>query len=271
MPTVRLSPDLEVLYQIEGSGPPLLLIMGTAAGHETWAAQVEEYRHHFTVVTYDARGTGRSTHTAVPTAYTMRSLAEDAAGLLRHLDLGPVHVSGLSLGSATAQELTINHPELVRTLQLHGTWGRSDEWFRRMIDSMEVPVLADDLAMYIRLALLWVASPDFVNDPLASEAFERGFLLDNPHPASREGILGHFHADKHHDALDRLDSIEVPTLVTSGELDWQVPTRYGIEVQSRIEGADLHIFTGPRSSHIAFHEMSSEWNRVTLDWLLAHS
>lgn len=271
MPSTTLSTGMEMYYEVDGTGPPLLLIMGTASSHETWAAQVAAYRDDYTVVTYDARGTGQSTQTADPTAYTMRSLADDAAALLRDLDCGPAHVSGLSLGSATAQELTINHPALVRTLQLHCTWGFSDEWFCRMIDSMEVPVTAGNMAMYIRLAMLWVASPQYVNERTAEcEAFERAFILENPHPPSQQGILGHFHADKHHDTLDRLGSISVPTLVTSGEVDWQVPTRYGREVHRRIPGAQLRVFTGPQSSHIAFVEMPEEWNRFTLDWLDAY-
>ena len=83
-------------------------------------------------------------------------------------------------------------------------------------------------------------------------------------------MLGHFHADKTHDTLDRLHQISVPTLITSGEVDWQVPTRYGLEVQARIPGATMHVFTGPSSSHIAFVEMVDEWNAFTLGWLKRH-
>lgn len=268
MPITSLDTEMDMYYELEGSGPPLLLIMGTAASHDTWAAQVTAYRDRYTVITYDARGTGQSTHTTDPTAYTMRSLAEDAAALVRFLDCGPVHLSGLSLGSATAQEFTLNHPELVRSLQLHCTWGYSDTWFCRMIDTMEVPVRQGDMEMYIKLAMMWVASPTFVNDmPDELAAWERGFIAENPHPPSQHGILGHFHADKTHDTLDRLGSISVPTLITSGEVDWQVPTRYGIEVHRRIPGSELHVFNGAHSSHIAFSEMTEEWNRFTLDWL----
>ncbi|MFM8970627.1 MAG: alpha/beta fold hydrolase [Actinomycetota bacterium] len=268
MSIVTLPTGMEMYYKVEGSGPLLLMIMGTASGHETWDGQVAAYCNDFTVITYDARGTGQSTHTKDPKAYTMASLADDAAALVRHLDIGPVHVSGLSLGSATAQELALRHPDLVKTLQLHCTWGKSDEWFCRMIDTMEVPVAAGDMKMYIRLAMMWVSSPHFVNErPADVEAFERGFLLDNPFPASKEGILGHFHADKTHYTLDRLGQITVPTLVTSGEVDWQVPARYGRDVHSRIKNAEFHMFKGPQSSHIAFHEMIDEWNAFTLSWL----
>jgi pimeloyl-ACP methyl ester carboxylesterase len=271
MPSVSLPTGVDLYYEEDGSGEPLLLIMGTAADHRPWAAQVEAFRDHYRVITYDARGTGRSTHPADPESYSMRALADDAAALLEHLRVDAAHVSGLSLGSATAQELAVAHPERVRTLQLHCTWGRADEWFRRMIDSMEFMVRHDDPAAYIRCALLWVASPHFLNERTDEvEAFERDFILDNPHPPSKEGMLGHFHADKTHDTLDRLGTIAVPTLITSGEMDWQVPTRYGLEVQRRIPGSTLHVFRGPSSSHIAFHEMADAWNEFTLAWLRRH-
>ncbi len=268
MPLASLATGIDMYYQVEGSGDPLLLIMGTGADHSTWAGQVAAYRDDFTVITYDARGTGRTTRPADPTTYSMRVLGDDAAALLDHLGVESAHVSGLSLGSATAQELTINHPQKVLSLQLHCTWGYSDEWFIRMIDTNELPVLHDDYAAYIRTALLWVASPHFINErPDDVAAFERGFIFENPHPPSKEGMLGHFHADKTHDTLDRLHQIRVSTLITSGEADWQVPTRYGREVQERITGSTLHVFAGPASSHIAFYEMADEWNSFTLGWL----
>ncbi len=268
MTFAQLPTGIDVYYEVEGSGDPLLLIMGTSADHTTWAAQVEAYRDHYTVITYDNRGTGQSTHPEDVSDYSMRILADDAAALLDWIGVERAHVSGLSLGSATAQELAVNHPAKVATLQLHCTWGRSDEWFIRMIETLETPILHDDPAGYIRTGLLWVASPTFINDqPDDVEAFERGVIIDNPHPPSRAGILGHIHADKTHDALDRLGSIEVPTLITSGEMDWQVPTRYGLEVQQAIPGSTMHVFRGPHSSHIAFHEMVDEWNAFTLGWL----
>ena len=268
MPVATLPTGIEMYYEVEGEGEPLLLIMGTAADHTTWASQVEAYRDHYSVITYDARGTGQSTHPESVDQYSMRILAGDAAALLEHLGVERAHVSGLSLGSATAQELALTHSELMASLQLHCTWGRSDEWFIRMIDSMDFIVANDDPAMYIRIALLWVASPQFINErPDDVAAFETGFILENPHPPSKHGMRGHFHADRTHDALDRLGAIEVPTLVTSGEVDWQVPTRYGRAVHERIPGSSLHVFTGPASSHIAFHEMADEWNAYTLAWL----
>lgn len=114
MPKLQLSTGIEMYYEVQGSGPPLLLIMGTAADHATWDKQVAAYRDEYTVITYDARGTGQSTQPEDVESYSMKVLADDAAALLEVLGLQGVHVSGLSLGSATAQELAINYPQIGR-------------------------------------------------------------------------------------------------------------------------------------------------------------
>jgi pimeloyl-ACP methyl ester carboxylesterase len=115
---------------------------------------------------------------------------------------------------------------------------------------------------------MWVMSPARLNDKPAEVAeLERAYLEENPHPPSKQGLIGHLHADLTHDTLGRLEQIRAPTLITSGEVDWQVPTRYGRDVHMRIPGSALHVFTGPYSSHMAFVEMADEFNRVTLDFL----
>ena len=84
------------------------------------------------------------------------------------------------------------------------------------------------------------------------------------------GLLGHLHADRTHDALARLGSISAPTLITAGEMDCQIPTRYGSEVQWWMPGSRMHVFEGPFSSHCAFIEMADEFNEISLGFLAEH-
>lgn len=268
MPTATLSTGITVYYEVEGSGDPVLLIMGTGADHSMWAPQVAAYRDRYTVITYDNRGTGQSDCPADPTTYTMRALADDAAALLDAIGVPQAHVSGLSLGSTVAQEVAINHPERVRSLQLHCTWGRTDEWLRRVFTGMAYPVHRGDLEHFVYTAFMWVMSPAYLNDrPDEAAALEKAYLLENPHPPKPEGLLGHLHADTCHDAIDRVAQIRARTLITSGEMDWQVPTRYGRAVHERMPGSAFHVFTGPYSSHMAFAEMADEFNDLTLGFM----
>jgi len=268
VPHVDLPTGVSLYYEIAGSGPPLLLIIGTGGDHSFWASQLPAYTDGYQVISYDARGTGQSDSPADAASYTMATMAGDAAALLDAIGIARAHVSGISLGSTVAQELAIAHPDRVASLQLHCTWGRSDEWFQRMIDSVAYPLEQGDIETFVKADFLWVASPTFLEEsPEEVAAIERAYIAENPHPPTLEGLHGHLHADRSHDALDRLHQIAVPTLITSGELDWMVPTRYGREVMDRIEGSRLHVFSGSHSSHMAFIEMVDEFNALTRSFL----
>jgi pimeloyl-ACP methyl ester carboxylesterase len=268
MPLAKLPNGITIRWESAGEGEPVLLLMGTGADHSLWASQVPAYSERHRVLTIDSRGTGKSTRPKDPTTCTPYAMAEDAKLLLDHLGIGKVHLGGLSLGSAIAQEFALAWPDRLLSLALHGTWGRSDEWFKRMIDTLEYPAARGDVEAYLRFGLMWVLSPRFLEErPEDVAAIERTYLLENPDPPSGEGICNHTHADKVHDALCRLHLITARTLVTAGEMDWIVPPRYGEEVAVRIPGARYHLFRGDFASHVANIEMAEEWNRVTLDFM----
>ena len=268
MPRVALPTEVSLYYEERGAGEPVLLIMGTGADHSLWDATAEVLAERYRVITFDNRGTGSSDHPPDPETYTMRVLADDAAALLDAIGIERAHVAGLSLGSTVAQELAINHPQKVLSLQLHCTWGSTDAWLDRLFRSMAFPVEHDDMAAFLVSANMWVLSPAYLNDfPEQVAEMEAAYLAN---PPSKVGLLGHLHADRTHDALARLGTISAPTLITSGEMDWQVPTRYGNEVQWWMPGSRMHVFEGPFSSHCAFIEMADEWNEISLAFLAEH-
>jgi pimeloyl-ACP methyl ester carboxylesterase len=269
MPLAALRTGVSLYHESHGDGAPLVLIMGTSADHTYWAFQTPAYARHFRTIVFDSRGTGQSTKPEDPTSCTMRVLAEDLKALLEHLGIDRAHVSGLSLGSTVAQELALAYPETVATLQLHGTWGRPDPAFVYAIEGMKYPLLLGDYPGFLRTAFAWILTADFLNHDPAREGLMQA-ALGNPHPPSIAGILGHIHADIHHDAWDRLGSIRCPTLVTAGERDIQVPPRLGEAVAGRIAAAEYHLFTGRGSSHLACVERAEEFNTLTIEWLKKH-
>ncbi len=120
MPTIAAGP-VELYYEVRGSGPPVLFVMGATgdAGHFTKVAEV--LADEFTVVTYDRRGNSRSPRPPGWNATSMEEQAGDAAALLHALELSPAAVFGTSSGGLIALCLVIRHPEVVRAAILHET------------------------------------------------------------------------------------------------------------------------------------------------------
>jgi len=270
MPTTpRLSSGVALYYEEHGSGEPLLLIMGAAADSSLWSAQIADYAASYRVIAFDNRGAGRSDQPAMESAYSTRLMAADAAGLLDALQVPRAHVAGLGLGSAVAQQLVLERPDLVATLELHGTWGRSEAAFQYAVESLRYPLVLGDREGFLKTISAWVLSPGFVNDAAQRDAlFAR--ILGSPHRASLQGMLGQLHAYLTHDAGQRLEEIRCPTLVTAGEIDLLVPQRLGHEVYASIPGARWHLFTGAHASHLSCLEITEEFNRVTLEFLEKH-
>ena len=113
MPMTTLG-DLRVFHETHGSGSPVLLIHGLGSSTEDWEPQVAALRDHFTVVTYDVRGHGRTDRPVGP--YSVVQFAADAARLIEHLGRGAMHVMGLSMGGMIAFQLAADRPDLVRSL-----------------------------------------------------------------------------------------------------------------------------------------------------------
>ena len=98
--------------EVRGEGPAVLLIPGGAEDAEGWRAVAERMPGR-TVVTYDRRGTLRSGREHWPGLGSSQH-ADDAAALIRELDLVDVVVFGGSSAGVIAVQLAIRHPALLR-------------------------------------------------------------------------------------------------------------------------------------------------------------
>jgi pimeloyl-ACP methyl ester carboxylesterase len=101
-----------IYAEIRGDGSPVLLIPGGAEDAEGWRAVAERLAGH-TVVTYDRRGTLRSGREDWPGRGSAQH-ADDAAGLLQEIGVGPAVVFGGSSAGIVATQLALRYPTLVR-------------------------------------------------------------------------------------------------------------------------------------------------------------
>ena len=100
----------ELYYEVRGTGPPVLLIMGSTGDGGHFDAFADLLADEFTVVSYDRRGNGRSPVPAGWQTTSPQEQADDAAALLEALGAGPVAVFGTSSGGVFALCLLVRHP-----------------------------------------------------------------------------------------------------------------------------------------------------------------
>jgi pimeloyl-ACP methyl ester carboxylesterase len=108
-----------------GEGPPVLMAHGLFDNGRRWVPLAADLREEYEVVTFDARGHGRSE--APETGYSLEDRVADLRGVAEKLSLTHPIVLGHSMGAATAAWTAVTHPDTVRGLVLVDPPGLHDE------------------------------------------------------------------------------------------------------------------------------------------------
>ncbi|MGW2637556.1 alpha/beta fold hydrolase [Streptomyces sp. NPDC001348] len=112
-------PGAVLHYQVQGSGPVLLLSQSGEGDADRTVDLVPHLADAFTVVTYDRRGLSRSTLDDPARPVTMGDHADDAARLLAELTDAPALMAGFSMGGAIGLQVVARHPGVLGTLIAH--------------------------------------------------------------------------------------------------------------------------------------------------------
>ena len=253
---------LDIYYEQVGEGPDVLLIGGLGDTVESWAFQLEGLADRYRLTAFDNRGAGRTAMPAAPV--TVEAMADDAAGVLRALEIESAHIAGFSGGSIICQELALRHPELVRSVVLQSTWPAVDGYFltlsrflRRLFET------ASDERALLEDFFLWVYTPRAHNDGTVDQIIDE--VLAFPHKQATEDVLAHLGAFVRHDTTERLPQIQAPTLVLAGGDDIMSRPDLGRTVAELVPRAQFEVMEG--EAHQPFQEVPEEWNtRVDGFW-----
>jgi pimeloyl-ACP methyl ester carboxylesterase len=116
--------DLRMYYEVHGEGRPLLLLHGAYMSIDLMNPLLGELAEGRRVIAAEMQGHGRTAD--IERRVTYEAMADDCAGLLRHLDIEQADVFGYSMGGGTAIQLAIRHPALVRRLVVAAAGYASD-------------------------------------------------------------------------------------------------------------------------------------------------
>ena len=129
--------DLAIVYDVQGTGPPVLMINGIGAARNGWGLQVPVFEQGFEVITFDNRDVGETGPGTNSASYSMQQFADDAAGLLDAVGIEAVHIVGASMGGAIAQEFAIAYPDRTRSVTIVCSWPKTDPWMDELMSQWD--------------------------------------------------------------------------------------------------------------------------------------
>ena len=269
-PAIVKANGIDLVYDIFGfnTSPPILLIMGLGAQMISWDDEFckQLATRGFWVIRFDNRDVGLSTRFEeagtldipeliqaralgkfIRTPYTLKDMADDAAGLLDALAIESAHIVGLSMGGMIAQMVAIYHPNRVRTLTSIMS-STSDPKLpppkSEAISTLTAPApsdLAGYVENYIKVSRV-LSGPTF---PLDEQRARKRARLKYDRGLCTDGTVRQFAAIiVSGSRREMLKSVAAPTLVMHGDADPLVPVECGMDTASAILGSELVIIEG---------------------------
>ncbi|HTE74048.1 MAG TPA: alpha/beta fold hydrolase [Actinomycetes bacterium] len=228
-----------IAYRRNGSGPTVLLLHGGVSDGREWLPLMTDVRADADVVALDVPGCGGSDDP--PPGCTLSDLSDHVAGVVRALDLGPVHLGGLSFGGGLALQVALRHPAVVRSLLLfsaYAGWAGS-------LPPEEVAERRTSARIFLtgsRPTEPAELVSGLLGSPLTSELAD---LLEQVTAGARPGpTMDLLEAFADADLSAELGDVRCPTLVVHGERDERAPRPVAEALHRGIPGSRLVVLPG---------------------------
>ena len=247
-------------YEINGDGPTLLLVAGMGGTANYWADQIDYFSRSHTVITYDQRGTGRSTHDRV---ISIEQLCEDVLALVDALGFDKFDFIGHSTGGNIGQIFAIENPERLAKLVIYASTTRGDA-YRTKVWRVRKSILENQgPALYGDMTSLMLYPPSWINEN--AEKLEQQQAAQVKMLAPVEVMMSRIEAVQGFDRRKELSRISVPTLVICALDDRQTPFYFSEQLAAGIPDAQLKTLS--YGGHACSVTVPDEFNSIVSEFL----
>ena len=252
---------IAVGYDDVGSGLPVVYLHGYPHDRTLWSPQLSALTVPTRALACDLRGFGESKGAAK----SVDDYADDAAALLRHLDIKKAVVVGLSMGGYAAFALWRRAPSLVRGLVLADTKAGTDNAAGKEKRNEQIAMAnaRGSGAIADMLVPVMVGKTTREQRPEIAETV-RTMLARAP----VSGIVGALTAMRDRpDSSATLATINIPTLIVAGEEDVLTPPSDARAMHDAIPGSRLEIIAG--AGHLSNLERPAAFNHVLSEFFVS--
>ncbi|MFV0386702.1 3-oxoadipate enol-lactonase [Paracoccus sp. (in: a-proteobacteria)] len=247
--------DLHYADQGPANGPAVVFSNSLGTDFRLWDALLPHLPTGLRIVRYDKRGHGLSQETPGP--YGIDQLADDAAGLIRHLGLRDVVFVGLSIGGLIGQSLALRHGDLLKGLVISNSAARIGE--AQMWNDRIAAIRANGLVSIGSATMERWFSPAFRQ---AGKAAPWQRMLERQ---PQDGYVACCQAIAAADLRDAAPSLRLPVHLIAGSADGATPPDIVQATADLIPGAKLSLIDG--AGHLPCVEAAGEYAAIVNGFL----
>lgn len=250
------SSDAEIAYEILGSGPPLVLLHPFPVNHELWLRASKALQSRYQLILPDLRGHGDSDVGEGPAI--MAKHAADLARVLREENIDRAIFVGVSIGGYALFEFWRKHAGRVQALVLCNTKAQADtsearavrlQAAQEVLDRGTEPFFENMVKKLLGQTTL-VSRPDLVDDAL------RMMRKMSPEDVAlvQRGMA------ERPDSIETLKTINVPTLIITGDEDTATGLPEAELMKRHIAGSEMKVVA--KAGHYSPWEQPEEVGRL---------
>ncbi|MEM8579148.1 MAG: alpha/beta hydrolase [Pseudomonadota bacterium] len=242
MPDIALN-GIDMHYEVDGTGPPLILLAGMLSDSASWGPLVAPLAQHHTVIRPDNRTTGRTTPWDAPVS--VNQMAQDAAALMAALGHDTYHVVGHSMGGLMAMELSSLAPLASLTILCSAPVRvpRTMAMFDTLSAIRDEP---NGEELWLRALYPWAFRPEFFIDPGNVQTALHAALA-YPYAQTAPAMRHQIEALRSYRPSLRPADITARTQVIFAEHDLMIPEGPGRAAFAAIRDVTMH--TVPDAGH----------------------
>ena len=268
--------EINVHYKQQGEGEPFFILMhGFGASTFSWREVMDPLSQYGTVIAYDRPAFGLTERPLTwdgINPYSQEGNIKLLMGLMDEFQIDQAVLVGNSAGGTLATAFTLAHPDRVMALievdaAIYQTMPNS-----MLLDWLLNTPQIDQIGPLISRRLAGQSGEDFIqrawhdpsmleNNPEILEGYRKPLMAQNWDRALWE----HTKATDAPGLAGRLDQIQVPTLVLSGDDDQIVPVENSRRLAEDIPGAELFIFEN--CGHLPQEECPNAFMSAVIDFL----
>ena len=233
--------DARLHWDERGEGTPLLLVMGHTYNSSMWYLAADELARDHRVITFDNRGTGKSSPAR---KLSVGDMARDAFAVMDAAGVDAAHLYGVSMGGGIILEMARQQPERVRSLLLGCTLAKTPDISRipfvlRLLTRLPAPIVYRLLTWKKKENPFPYGTAAPADKVARDVAVIEAMNTDVRTSVAQTRAIGAYSIPE-----EEVRALRMPALVLHGDEDAAVPYAAGVRLHELIAHSEMVTFKG---------------------------
>lgn len=258
----------DINYIVDGdltsSKEVIVILNGIMMSTKSWEMFVKPFSKNNVLIRYDMFDQGESSK--LKDNYTQEIQVELLKELLLHLRVQKVNLVGISYGASVALQFASKHPEYISKMVIANVVSKTSDWLKAIGDGWNAVAMTRDGDAYYNISIPYIYSPQFYSKNIKWMEDRKELLIPLfSDEVFLDAMIRLTKSAETHNVNNRLENINVETLIISSEQDYLTPVFEQKNLHQKLKNSKLVII--PECGHASMYEKPVLFTSLVLGFI----